>query len=437
MIIVAHKIQLTPNNKQKTYFRKAIGCCRLAYNWGLVEWKRRYKEGERGLSGRKLRNDFNAIRGEQFPFTYEVTRCATAHAFDDLQRAFNNFFEHRADYPTMHKKKDGVGGFYIGNDHPKTLLTDTNNLKFLKGVAYNVKGKHQYLNVPNLGRVKMSQRLRFNGNVLGVRVSQDGDKFFASFQVQITEEEYRRTHPKACAEKHGAVGIDFGLDETMTLSDGIAIHNPRIIRKHQRKITRLSRQLSKRQHAKTKQERLQGVKRSNNYRKLSRQLGKEQRHVAAIRQDFTQKLTTILTTHYKAICIEDLNVKGMQRSKLAKSVSDMAFGELRRQIEYKAAMNGVTVTVADRFYPSSKTCSHCGAKKDDLTLKDRTFVCPECGHTINRDLNAALNLLSLIKQNVGADCPELTPADLTALHSRFVTNRIATSKVETGRQRKL
>jgi putative transposase len=223
----------------------------------------------------------------------------------------------------------------------------------------------------------------------------------------------------------------------MMLSDGIAVSNPRTLRKHQRKITRLSRQLSKRQHAKTKQERLQGVKRSNNYKKLSSRLGKEHRHVASIRRDFTQKLTTILTTTYEAIAIEDLNVKGMQRSKLAKSVSDMAFGELRRQIEYKAAMNGVRVEVADRFFASSKTCHVCGHKHDELTLRDRTYVCPHCGTVIDRDLNAALNLLCLITSKVGTDYPELTPADLTALHSRFTLNGIATSKVETGRQRKL
>ena len=126
----------------------------------------------------------------------------------------------------------------------------------------------------------------------------------------------------------------------------------------------------------------------------------------------------------------------MQRGKLAKSVSDMAFGELRRQIEYKATVNGTEITVADRFYPSSKTCSWCGEKNDNLTLRDRLFVCPKCGKYINRDLNAALNLLSLIP-NVGTDYPELTPADLTALQSRFYVNGIATSKVETGKQRKL
>lgn len=436
MITVAHRIQLMPNNKQKTYFRKATGCCRLAYNWGLAEWKRRYLEGERGLGGRKLRNDFNAIRGERFPFTYEVTKYATAHAFDDLQTAFTNFFEHRADYPRPHKKKDGEGSFYIGADQAK-LSSTHKGLKHLKKVAHNVGGKRQYLNIPNLGYVKMSERLRFDGKVLGVKISQEGDKFFASIQVQITDEEYRRTHPETKRERHGAAGIDLGLKETMTLSDGIAVSNPRTLRHHQRKITRLSRQLSKCQHAKTKQERLQGVRRSNNYKKLSRRLGKQQHHVANIRRDFTQKLTTILTTTYEAIAIEDLNVKGMQRSRLAKSISDVAFGELRRQIEYKAAMNGVRLEVADRFYASSKTCSCCGSKRDDLTLRDRTYVCPHCGAVIDRDLNAARNLLSLITSKVGTDYPELTPADLTALHSRFTLNRIATSKVETGRQRKL
>ena len=367
-----------------------------------------------------------------------MTKYATAHAFDNLQTAFTNFFEHRADYPTPHRKKDGEGSFYIGAGVEIKLSDTHKGLKHLKKVAHNVAGKRQYVNVPKLGYVKMSERLRFNGKLLGVRISQEGDRFFASFQVQITEEEYRRTHRHVNDEKHGAVGIDLGLKKTMTLSDGIAVNNPRTIRKHQRKITRLSRQLSKRQHAKTKQERLQGVKRSNNYRKLALRLGREYHHVANIRRDFTQKLTTILTTTYKAIAIEDLNVTGMVKNhKLAKSVSDVAFGELRRQIEYKAAMNGVRVEVADRFYPSSKTCSCCGHLRDDLTLEERTYVCPHCGAVIDRDLNAARNLLSLITSKVGADYPELTPADLTALHSRFVLNGIATSKVETGRQRKL
>jgi putative transposase len=178
------------------------------------------------------------------------------------------------------------------------------------------------------------------------------------------------------------------------------------------------------------------VKRSNNYKKLALRLGKEQRHIANIRRDFSQKVTTILTTTYKAIAIEDLNVEGMIKNhKIAKSVSDMAFSELRRQIEYKAEWNKVQVEVADRWFASSKTCHVCGHKRD-LTLEDRIYICPHCGTVIDRDLNAALNLLSLITTKVGVDYPELTPADLTALRSRFALNRIATSKVETGKQQK-
>ena len=433
MITIAHRIQLMPNNKQKTYFQKAIGCCRFSYNWGLQEWQRRISNGERCISGNKIRNAFNEIRRKQFPWTYEVTKYATSHAFDDLQAAFNDFFSHRANYPMPHKKKENRGSFYVGND--AMCLSDKN--KSLKNVLCNFNGKHQYLKIYKLGYVKMAERMRFNGKVMGVRISQDGDKFFASFTVRITEEEYLRTHPKVAKEKRGAVGIDLGLKEAMVLSGGIAVHNPRIMRKHQRKITRLSRQLNKRQHARTKQERLQGVKRSSNYRKLAVRLGKEQRHVTNIRKDFQQKLTSVLTTAYGAIAIEDLNVSGMMKNhKLAKSVSDVSFFELRRQLEYKAALNGVRVEVADRWFASSKTCSCCGHKHDGLTLKDRTFICPKCGFTLDRDLNAAINLRGLIKEQVGVDYPELTPADLTVLLSRFTMNWIATSKVETGRQRK-
>ena len=171
---------------------------------------------------------------------------------------------------------------------------------------------------------------------------------------------------------------------------------------------------------------------------LSVKLSNAQRRVANIRRDFTQKVTTILTTHYGQIVLEDLNVKGMVRNhRLAQSVSDVAFGELSRQIEYKSEYNGVTVKRADRFYPSSKTCSVCGNVKHDLTLKDRTYRCDKCGVVMDRDYNASLNLLSLLSNvKIGSSSPEFTPADLTALLSRFRRNRIATSKVETGRRQK-
>lgn len=442
MISIAHKIELVPNNKQKTYFCKAFGCARLAYNWGLAEWQRRYKEGEK-VDAYGLKKAFNSIKKEQYPFVLEVTKYATQQPFINLGKAFKKFFEDlkkgTVSYPQFKKKKDNEGSFYIGGD--QVTLSDTNrNSKTFKKMSHNEKQKRQYLKVPNLGWVKMTERLRFIGKVNGVVISQQGNKYFASFSVQVTEEECRRTHPNTSADRTSRkAGVDLGIKSALILSEGIAVENPKPLKSELRKIKRLSRQLDKRTHARTKQERLEGIKKSSNYKKLSVKLSNEQRKVANVRRDFTQKVTTILTAHYSHIALEDLNVKGMMRNhRLAQSVTDVAFGELCRQIEYKSALNGTKVTRADRFYPSSKTCSACGNIKQDLKLSGRTYRCDKCGAVIDRDYNASLNLLSLItEKQIGADYPESTPEDLTALLSRFARNGIATSKVETGRQRKL
>lgn len=440
MISIAHKIELAPNNKQKTYFRKAFGCARLAYNWGIAEWQRRYKAGEK-CSFIELNNAFNAIKGEQYPFVYEVTKYACSQALRNVATAYKNFFENlkkgKVSYPQFKRKKDNQGRFYFTG--VKLSNTNTNSKAFNK-ITHNENFKRQYLKVPNLGCVKMMQRIRFDGKINGVVISQEGNRYFASFNMMITEDEYKRTHPHVKdIHKEEPVGIDVGVKSALVLSDGISIESPKPLKQNLRKIKRLSRQLSKRTHAKTKQERLEGKKKSNNYRKLSVKLSNTQRRVSNIRRDFTQKVTTILTTHYGQIALEDLNVKGMVKNhRLAQAVSDVAFGELSRHIEYKSEYNGVTIKRADRFYPSSKTCSICGNVKHDLKLKDRTYRCDKCGAVIDRDYNASLNLLSLLSNiKIGSSSPEFTPADLTALLSRFNRNGIITSKVETGRQRKL
>lgn len=439
MISIAHKIELVPNNKQKTYFRKAFGVARLAYNWGIAEWQRRYKAGEK-CSYVEINNAFNAIKGDQYPFVYEVTKYACSQAIRNVATAYKNFFENlnkgKVSYPQFKRKKDNQGSFYFA----EVKLSDTNtNSKVFKKMTHNENLKRQYLKVPNLGCVKMMQRIRFDGKINSVVISQEGNRYFASFSMTITEDEYKRTHPHVKEiRKEESVGVDVGIKSALVLSDGIAIESPKPLKQNLRKIKRLSRQLSKRTHARTKQERLEGKKKSNNYRKLSVKLSNAQRRVANIRRDFTQKVTTILTTHYGQIALENLNVKGMVRNhRLAQAVSDVALGELSRQIEYKSVNNGVTVKRADRFYPSSKTCSICGNVKHDLTLKDRTYRCDKCGAVIDRDYNASLNLLGLLSNTkIGSSSPELTPVDLTALLSRFKRNRIATSKVEAGRQQK-
>ena len=441
MISIAHKIELKPNNKQKTYLCKAFGCSRLAYNWGLAEWKRMYESGEKP-SGREIRKHFNAIKKEQFPFTSEVTKCACDQSFLDLDNAFKRFFKKTSAYPQFKKKKGGKGSFYLQTDC--IALSETNNgSKSFKNLIHNIDGKHQYIRLPNMKRggwVKMCEHIRFNyTKINNAVISQSDGKFYISFSLEITEDEYYRTHHHADSEnKNRKVGVDVGIKSAFILSDGIAIDNPKPLKNNLRKIKRLSRQLSKRFHPKTKEERLKGVGKSNNYIKLSVQLAKANGRVANIRRDFLHKVTTILTTHYGEIAIEDLNVKGMTKNhRLAQYIADSSFGEMRRQIEYKAKTNGVKVLKVDQYYPSSKTCSVCGEKKENLTLHDRIYHCKKCGATLDRDYNASLNLLGqLTNHKIGTDYPESTPADLTALRSRFTLNRIATSKVETGKQHK-
>lgn len=392
MIAIAHKIELVPNNKQKSYFRKAFGCARLAYNWGLAEWQRRYKGGEK-VSAYGLKKAFNAIKKEQYPFVMEVTKYATQQPFLNLGKAFRKFFDDlkrgTVSYPQFKKKKDNEGSFYIGGDRVSLSYTNKNSKAF-KTLVHNESMNHQYLKVPNLGWVKMTESVRFDGHVTGVVISQSGDKFFASFSMWITEDEYKRTHLYPSSDKNSAVGIDLGVKSVLVLSDGISVENPKPLKRNLRKIKRLSRQLDKRTHARTKQDRLSGVKKSNNYKKLSVKLSNAQRKVASVRRDFIQKVTTILTTHYAHIALEDLNVKGMVRNhRLAQSILDVSFGELVRQMEYKAALNGVTIKKADRFYPSSKTCSVCGNVKTDLRLSDRTYRCGKCGAVLDRDYNAS------------------------------------------------
>ena len=170
-----------------------------------------------------------------------------------------------------------------------------------------------------------------------------------------------------------------------------------------------------------------GVKKSNNYIKASSKLSKLHTRVANIRLDFLHKFTSVLVNNCNSIGLETLQVSNMVKNhKLAKSLGDVSFSKFNEILEYKAKYNGVSITRADRFYPSSKTCSHCGSIKSKLGLSQRTFICDDCGYTIDRDLNASINLA----KQLGRVPPEVTPVDLTALLDDLVINNLTTSKVE-------
>lgn len=279
----------------------------------------------------------------------------------------------------------------------------------------------------------MREKLRFNGKILSAAISQHGDSFFASFCVEIDGEEYKRTH-RFSEKSNDVVGIDAGLKSFATLSSGIAVHAPKPLKKLERRLKRACRQLSRKQHPKTKGD---TTKKSANYVKQALRISRIYSRISNIRNDFLHKLTSLLTRHYGVICVEDLNVSGMMKNhRLAKAISDVSFYEFKRLIEYKSEYRGGTVIKADRFYPSSKTCCLCGTVKSDLRLSDRIYRCNECRNVIDRDLNAAVNLVSYATNKIGLVQAELTPVDLTALLDDLAMNHLATSKVEAGMQQK-
>lgn len=414
-ISISHKIELKPNNKAKTHFKKAFGCARLAYNWALAKWQENYKQGIK-TSAYDLKKEFNAIKKEQYPFTYEVSAYTTQQPFLNLDKAFKKYFadlkKGKVSYPKFKKKKDNQGSYYIGGH---IVIKD-----------------NKYLRIPNLGLVKLRELLRFNGKINNVVISQEADKFFASFSMEITKAEYKRTH-KSIETNRLNVGIDLGISNFATLSNGLVIKAPKPLDKLTKLIVRRQRQLNKKVHPKTKGEALKGIKKSNNYVKASNKLCKLHTRIVNIRLDFIHKLTFHLVGNYDEIALETLQVSNMVKNhRLAKSLSDVSLCKFNEILEYKAKYNGVSIVRADRFYPSSKTCSHCGSIKSKLSLSQRVYVCDECGYKIDRDLNASINLHKLLGQVL----PEVTPVDLTALLDDLVINNIVTSKVETGIQHK-
>lgn len=398
-MILAHKIALDPTVEQLIYFARAAGTARFAWNWGLAEWQRQYEAGEKP-SATKLKAQWNAVRRTEFPWSFDVTKCAGGQAITNLGTAFGNFFrdlkkpkgQRRAGYPKF-KKKGQHDSFALWNDQ------------------FEVRGRFDCfgpsrgeIRIPNLGWVRMREPLRIGGRILGAVVSREADRWFVAIQCEMPDAEAAHPAPGT------VVGVDLGISALMALSrplpDGrTKIENPKPLRKAMRRVKKLSRRISRQEEARKKR----AAKTSRRMQKRRARLAKLHGRVANIRRDAIHKATTAVTGTFETIVLEDLNVAGMGKNHaLAGSVSDAAFGEIRRQFEYKARMRGGYVKVADCFFPSSKTCSACGCVADKLPLSIRSWACAECGTVHDRDENAAINLEHLV---VGPAWSEPSPGN--------------------------
>ena len=354
-MILAHKIRLYPNDKQATYFRKACGISRFAYNWALGESRRRDEEGT-SASGYDLSARLNAIKQERYPWMYEVTKwspqMAVYNAFDALKR----WWKGTSQAPRFKKKGKSKDAFYLGI------------------ASVNTRGKRIY--IAGLGWVRTTQALRFAGKIISATVSCVAGFWFASVVVQCPE---RRS-----TNKTNTVGVDVGIKNLAVTSDGTVYANPKATPTNQRKLRHLNQDLSRKQRG------------SQNKKQAAQKVAKQHYKISCIRKDAQHKTTTAIIKSCGIVCFESLNIKGMVRNRrLSKALSDAALGELHRQLTYKADLTDVLVVRADPFFPSSKRCSQCGEVKKELALSQRTYVCDACGLVLDRDLNAARNLKQL------------------------------------------
>lgn len=397
--MLAHKIELKPNNKQITYFQKACGVSRFSWNWGLANWEKQYKEGLKP-SGMVLKKEFNALKPKEFPFTYEVTKYASQQPFIQLQEAYNRFFKKLGGKPRFKKKNKSKDSFYIGGDQIKVI------------------GKE--VKIPNLGLVRLKEKIRFEGKISNATISRIADRWFIAFAIKPS-----MSYHKTC-KSQASIGIDLGINHFAVLSNGSFINSPKPLKKNLKKLKRLSRQLSKKQHSRKKGD---TTSKSNNYIKHSIKVAKLHKRVADIRKDFLHKFTTYLTDNFQYISIETLNVKGMMSNrKLSRAISDIGMYEFKRQLLYKAELKGNYILENNKWFASSKNCPYCGNNKADLTLKDRIYECKECKMVkADRDFVASINL----HNQLGKVLPEVTPVEITALNQEAKLIDL-TSIVEAG-----
>ena len=376
-MLEAVKVALDPSPAQERLLLSHAGAARFVYNAGLAHIKEALDAGEKPeWSLYSLRRWWNANKdalavGEDGVIWWgENSKEAYSSGLEALAKGLSNWSKSR---------KGARKGRKVGFPKFKAKSKAAQRFAYTTGAFGLIQGDPKALRLPKVGRVHCMENVAErvgDARVLRMTVSRRAGRWYASLTVE------RDTPVAVCAPKGGAVGVDLGVKTLATLSDGTVIENPRCLAASERRLKRAQKALSRKTRG------------SNRRAKARAKVARLHAHVANQRLDAMHKATTWLASTFSEICIEDLNAAGMVKNhRLTKAIMDASFGEFRRQLEYKTARTGAALRVIDRWYPSSKTCSACGTVKAKLSLSERVYHCDACGLSIDRDLNAAINIM--------------------------------------------
>ena len=364
----AIKIRLYPNATQATQINKLLGCYRVVYNQCLNRKIKSYEENKvnenRTTLGHFVHHEL--LKDENFIWLNEQNTKVLKQAVIDMLTAYKNFFERHTGYPKFKSKKDNKQScrFELGAISKRNVYTDYKlSLANIKNVKFRCNKKYAEYLQKHKANIRQATLTKLPCGEYYLSILVDGDL----------------THK--VKESQHTIGIDLGIKDFVVTSEGEVFENLHFKKNESKKLIRLQKQLSRKQNG------------SNNRNKARIKLAKAYKRITDKKQYYLHQVSNYLIDENQVICMEDLNVSGMLRNhKLAESIQELKLGEFRRMLEYKANWYGRKLVFVDRFYPSSKTCNHCGYVNKKLKLSDRQWVCPNCGEIIERDYNAALNI---------------------------------------------
>jgi len=357
--VARYKYRIYPNKEQAQKINQFCGAARWIWNEFLAKEIAYYKETKQFHWYKGIAGYIKSMK-EENTWLKEIPSQIPQQVGLNLDKALKSKFKHGRGFPKFKKKRDGFGAFHIPQ------------VKTSAGGQIRLHEKH--IQLPKLGQVRIKLHRELPDKIKSATIIQDQDRYYVSVITQVDKQPQIREIPKT-----NAVGIDMGLTDFITTSDDEVIDNLKPFKKKQRRLKIRQRRLSRK------------TNKSNNRTKARKIVYRVHRKIREQRKDFHHKTANNLLKNYDLICVEDLNVKGLMRTKLAKSIQDTGWSSFKTILEYKAELLGKTVVSIGRFDPSSKTCNSCGNKKD-MPLNIRVYKC-ECGHEMNRDLNAALNIL--------------------------------------------